>query len=134
MDVSRTPSPQCFDESPPSQLYLRLTRNCGRSLMPPARRGASTSLTSSTQSARNAGRPTTWVKDALVGQRNGIQETEIRAVIDELKAIRHRLGEQSAWLRIASTAPYDSPAHPKESGFGKHTGRKLGRFCYGNAP
>ena len=36
------------------------------------------------------------LKDALVGQRDLIQEEEIRAVIDELGAVRHRLGEQGA--------------------------------------
>ena len=36
------------------------------------------------------------LKDALVGQRERIQEEEIRAVIHELKAARSRLAEQSA--------------------------------------
>ena len=36
------------------------------------------------------------LKDALVGQRDRIQEEEIRAVVDELRAVRHRLGEQGA--------------------------------------
>ena len=36
------------------------------------------------------------LKDALVGQRDQIQEEEIRAVIDELKAISNRMGAQSA--------------------------------------
>ena len=36
------------------------------------------------------------LKDALVGQRERIQEEEIRAVIDERKAVSNRLAEQSA--------------------------------------
>ena len=36
------------------------------------------------------------LKDALVGQRDQIQEEEIRAVIDELKAISNRMGAQRA--------------------------------------
>ena len=36
------------------------------------------------------------LKDALVGRRDRIQEEEIRAVIDELKAAPGRLAEQSA--------------------------------------
>ena len=36
------------------------------------------------------------LKDALVGQRERIQEKEIRAVIDELKAISNRMGAQRA--------------------------------------